>query len=133
MISCGRPISLVTTYIAAALAFLSLVGCDPLCANHVLKEIPSPDKKYRAFLFRRDCGATTSFNTQVSVLLSSQSLVDGGNVFIIDFKKSVSTPSEVQVGWPRNGTLWIRYVGHEVRIFRQEHKLGEVSVVYDAR
>lgn len=39
MISCGRPISLVTTYIAAALAFLSLVGCDPLCANHVLKEI----------------------------------------------------------------------------------------------
>jgi len=117
--------------IAGALVAIALTHCDPLYANRVLKEVPSPNKQYRALLFERDCGATTNFSTQISLLTSSQSLQGTGNVLIVDF--SVSKPSEVQVEWVENRRLRIRYVGREVRVFRQVHKLGAVAVVYDVR
>jgi hypothetical protein len=119
--------------VGGTLISIALAHCDSLCSNRVLKEAPSPNKHYRAVVFERGCGATTGFNTQVSLLTSSQGLRGSGNIFIVDFAKSMSKPSDVQIGWAENRKLWIRYVGHEVRIFRQEHKLGEVAVAYDVR
>jgi hypothetical protein len=124
-----------TRLILGTFISIALAHCDPdpLCSNKVLKEVPSPDKQYRAVLFQRDCGATTDFSAQISVLPSSQGLRSTGNVFIVGFTKTVSVSSDVKIGWADNRTLWIRYIGEEVRIFRQEHKLGEVAVMYDAR
>lgn len=44
-----------------------------MCANRVAVEAKSPDNRYKAVIFERDCGATTDFSTQVSILLPSQS------------------------------------------------------------
>ena len=59
-------------------------GCG-LCANDEVVRIPSPDTKFEAVVFQRDCGATTGFSTQVSVVTRGASLPnEAGNVFIAD-------------------------------------------------
>jgi hypothetical protein len=97
-------------------------------------EALSPDKQYRAVVFRRDCGATTDFSTQVSLLSSSQSLQGSGNVFIVDLKKSVavSKPSDVQVQWTKNRTLTVRYASQQVRVFQQETRWNDVAIAYES-
>jgi hypothetical protein len=114
------------------LSFSALASCGPLCSNTVVTEALSPDKQYRAVVFRRDCGATTDFSTQVSLLSSSQSLQGSGNVFIVDLKKSVavSKPSDVQVRWTKNRTLTVRYASQQVRVFQQETRWNDVAIAY---
>jgi hypothetical protein len=58
---------------------------DNMCGNQILSESSSPDRTYRVVVFRRDCGATTGFSTQVSVLKAMQALPnESGNLFIAD-------------------------------------------------
>ena len=69
-----------------ALLALALVlsGCD-LCGNEVARTVLSPSGKMKAVVFNRNCGATTGFNTQVSILPVSSALPDdGGNTLILD-------------------------------------------------
>jgi hypothetical protein len=57
-------------------------GCG-LCRNEEQNRAKSPDGAAEAVLFQRDCGATTDFSTQISVLPSGSSLGDrSGNVFV---------------------------------------------------
>lgn len=59
-------------------------GCG-LCANDEVVRVPSPDAKFEAVVFQRDCGATTGFSTQVSVVTKGGSLPnEAGNVLIAD-------------------------------------------------
>jgi hypothetical protein len=41
---------------------------DDSCANQIVDIKISPDKNYQAVTFIRDCGATTGFSTQLSIL-----------------------------------------------------------------
>ena len=67
----------------AALLWLFASPSD-LCANDNLRESVSPNGTLKAVLFRRDCGATTSYSTQVSILPTSRQLPnEAGNVFIV--------------------------------------------------
>lgn len=64
---------------------LSIVGCESMCANVILQELPSPDKKLKAVIFQRYCGATTGFSTQVTILKYDEKLHKAkGNVFSAD-------------------------------------------------
>jgi hypothetical protein len=54
----------------ATIAFVPQVGCgaaDP-CGNSILERIPSPQGTHDVVIFERDCGATTGFTTQASVI-----------------------------------------------------------------
>jgi hypothetical protein len=56
-----------------------------MCANDLLTEIPSPDGALKAVVFQRDCGATTSFSTQISILWTNRPLPnETGNLFVAD-------------------------------------------------
>jgi len=93
----------------AAAAIVALAGCDPsfdsLCGNTVLKSLDSPDGKLKAVVFQRDCGATTGFSTQLSVLNAGDPLPnDGGNVFIADTDGGAALAG--QGGGPRVDILW---------------------------
>lgn len=58
---------------------------DTMCNNYLVAETASPnkDKKQKAILFTRDCGATTSFSTQISLLEDGEPLAnEEGNIFI---------------------------------------------------
>ena len=54
-----------------------------MCGNDVVARVPSPDGRLEAVVFQRDCGATTDFSTQVSVVRAGGSLPDaGGNLLV---------------------------------------------------
>ena len=68
--------------VVALLRFFALP--DDLCANDNLRESISPNGTLKAVLFRRACGATTAYSTQVSILPASRKLPDeAGNVFVV--------------------------------------------------
>jgi hypothetical protein len=61
-----------------------LAGCSQ-CENEQLSEASSPSGRPKAIAFSRNCGATTAFNVQVSVLPNDSKLGDGdGNVLVAD-------------------------------------------------
>src|SRR6516162_6733112 len=59
-------------------------GCDDPCGNTILESLESPDGKRVAVLFTRDCGATTSMSTQLSILDAEERLKGSGTTFIAD-------------------------------------------------
>src|SRR5262245_35356226 len=59
----------VTLAVLALTASATLYSCACfVCGNDVVAELPSPDGKYKAVVFVRDCGATTTWSTHVSVI-----------------------------------------------------------------
>ncbi|MDP3295060.1 MAG: hypothetical protein Q8M37_10010 [Nevskia sp.] len=74
----------------AAICVLVMLGgfyflVSTACINEPLQEISSPAGLLRIVVFQRDCGATTGFSTQASLLSAGQSLSDrGGNLFVAD-------------------------------------------------
>jgi hypothetical protein len=85
------------------LLLISLSGCiGDLCGNDPLTQEESPDKKHLAIVFLRDCGATTGFSTQVSILDAPAKLPnEGGNVLVVEGKYPGS------VRWEGNNKLVI--------------------------
>ena len=64
---------------------LGLVGCSADCVNEVREELVSPDGKRKIVVFSRNCGATTGFSTQASVLERAETLPnEGGSLFVVD-------------------------------------------------
>ena len=88
-----------------------LSGCG-LCVNELLQEARSPDGKYKAVAFNRNCGATVGNNVQVSIIPSNASMPDGtGNVFIEDHNQPVDEKSPIGLLWKdskssTNHALW---------------------------
>lgn len=96
------------------------------CANSVVADVPSPDGLRRAVVFERDCGATTDFSAQVSVLGNGDELPDeGGNTFI-----AAGRGQSVSVLWPDSRELRVRYDRRD-ETFRKESAAGGVSVTYE--
>lgn len=132
----------VLGYIAASIVGLVVVTIGLLwyftrdmCANSVLAEVGSPNGQFKAVVFERDCGATTDFSTQVSVLSASDSLENhGGNVFVADSDhgKAPRGPGggpDVRVTWLSDQRLRIEH--HSLaRVFKSEPRRKNVDIEY---
>ena len=107
---------------AAALMLAALLGYswlidrifEGMCANRISAEYPSPDGLRRAVVFERDCGATTGFSAQVSVLRRGEILGnEGGNVCVVE--ADGDTPddinAEISVSWAGPKELVIHSMG----------------------
>ena len=106
------------------------------CKNEILQDVPSPDGRRHAIVFQRDCGATTDFSTQVSVLTKNRTATDGGNVFVVDSDhgKAPAAPRggpSVIVHWLDKRTLEVHY-DSRARIFSQELRHDDTDVRYVA-
>jgi len=78
-----------------------------MCGNDVLQIVASPDKQVKAVIFERDCGATTGFSTQVSVLASGAKLPnDAGNVFSAETGHHGKIAPSGPGGGPVINALW---------------------------
>jgi hypothetical protein len=69
------------------LATLPLVfgGCADMCDNEISQSVVSPDGTLRAVVFGRNCGATTGFSTQLSIIPANSELPgEPGNVYIAE-------------------------------------------------
>ena len=66
-----------------AITFLFLVaGCDPECSDKIISKVSSPDGKFEATAFIRDCGATTDFSPQVYLCPKGEKMAKVGNIFV---------------------------------------------------
>lgn len=111
------------------LIFISilLLQCNfSLCGNEVLQEIPNTSKTLKAIKFSRDCGATTGFSTQVSILPYGSRLKDEpGNTFIINGQNTCETK------WITNSEIEIHYNKYE-QIFKNDSIVNGVKISFIA-
>ncbi len=108
----------------ATLLTLWSCGLSSTCDNEIVKEIYSPDKKYKAILFKRDCGATTGTSSQLSILKADEELENkGGNTFVID-------GGEIEkIEWHNLRQLTVHY-DSLARTFEMKDRLGDISIKY---
>jgi hypothetical protein len=110
-----------------AAASLALAGCEmALCGNRVLNVARSPDGRHAAVIFRRDCGATTGFSTQVSLAPNEATPDDSGNLLILGDEPGLSAQ------WLGPDRLLISY-RRGARLFRQESVRDGVRIEYRVR
>ncbi|MES2568682.1 MAG: hypothetical protein V4710_01355 [Verrucomicrobiota bacterium] len=114
---------LVVAALGVAAGFQFLAFFSPGCGNDVLSEIVSPDGAHKAVIFRRDCGATTDYSTQISILPAHKPLPNqSGDVFISDFVT-------VQVTWSSVKSLVISYPA-DARVYRAAKIFHDVAITY---
>jgi hypothetical protein len=115
-----------------------------MCANQIIQKIPSPDKKLKAVVFQRDCGATTGFSTQVSVIKANDKPSNAaGNVFSADtYHGKVSSgliggptvevvwqdPLQLQIKHPQNARIF--KATKEIKISTGLFKSEAVHIAY---
>ena len=86
---------------------LLFFGCDSrICSNKIIDEKVSPDSKYVASIFERDCGATTPYVRVVCLRLSNTKF-DPENYD--DWVFTIHGKSDVKVGWKSAEILKIFY------------------------
>ncbi|MFT7387850.1 MAG: hypothetical protein ACI8VC_001093 [Candidatus Endobugula sp.] len=66
-----------------------LTGCDSMCGSEQLSSQLSPNGKLKAISYLYDCGATTGFSTQVSILAVGDEITSSGNVITTDGKNRI--------------------------------------------
>ena len=106
------------------------------CGNDLVKEVRSPSGKMKAVVFQRDCGATTGFSTQVSLLSSNKSLPnESGNIFVATTDHGNAPAGAwggplVEVSWADDTHLFLRY-DKRAGLSKREESLGNVNVRYE--
>jgi hypothetical protein len=108
-----------------------------MCGNDSLADYASPDGETKVLVFQRDCGATTGFSTQASLVTINARLRNrSGNLFIADTDHGLA-PSGPG-GGPELGVLWessnrlVLQHHFRARIFKAEQRLRGVEVRYEA-
>lgn len=92
------------------------------CGNDILSTNDSPNGTYTAYVFARDCGATTSISYQLSILKKDQILENKvGNTFI--------SKEEFGVEWTDDTQLTVTYPT-SAETFKMNNKRGKVDIVY---
>ncbi len=101
-----------------------LAGCS-LCGNDIGYEEKSPSGKLKAVAFERDCGATTDFTTQISILRGDEKLPnEAGNLFMANGNL------KVRIKWEAEDKLVITYPS-DAKVGRKQPTQSGVSIRYE--
>ena len=98
--------SLISLVIIGIVVFFMFFA-GSMCQNQIHKEYLSPNKFLKAVIFQRDCGASTSFSTQISILDANEELDNAnGNIFA-----TKGHPDDVApiLNWKNNDQLNIQH------------------------
>ena len=116
----------------ACLIGIGLYALDSLfsgmCGNETFNEAISSDGGLKAVVFQRDCGATTGFSTQISLIAPMDKLEnDGGNIFIVD-----GHPNErkIEMVWINPKRLLIKNTSG-LYPHKKEQKFKDVQIDYE--
>ena len=119
-----------------AITLTCITACSDMCGNSIISRTASPDDRHEALLFQRDCGATTGFTTQISIVETGASESGSGNAFIADDDHGKARGGDwggpwAEVKWLASNHLLIRYAAKS-RIFDQNEAVGSVVLSYQA-
>lgn len=124
-----------------ALAVLSLTfslgGQASACNNVEIARAASPSGELTAVMFNRNCGATTSFSTQISIVAGGQEASDIGNIFRADTDHGKAQTGHwggpwAEMKWLAPDRLTIRYA-KGARLFEQQKAFEDVEITFEAR
>lgn len=121
--------------ITTLVGLLFLAGCSDDCNTTPVKISKAPDGLHTAVIFQRDCGATTDFSTQISVLGDGYSLSGSGNAFVADADHGTATTGDwggpwAEIEWVTSDHLVVRYAQNS-RIFEQDEQVSGVRISYE--
>lgn len=120
-------IGLVAGLISLAVAALVFIetALSPTCVNTIIKASENSSHEFVAVLFERNCGATTGFSTQVSIIHAGQELPgEVGNIYIAD-----GYPEHNGLTWISTKTLHIG--GARYDAYKREEKFMGVKITYE--
>lgn len=85
-------------------------------------------------MFQRDCGATTGFSTQISVLEKGDEPSGGGNTFRANDDHGAAAAGDwggpwAEMRWLASDHLLIRYAAKS-RLFEQEEEVLGIKISY---
>ena len=119
---------------ALAIGVLVVSGCTDVCENTEVKREMSGDGKHVAVMYQRDCGATTGFSTQISIIAKNEKLSGGGNTYVADSDHGLAFPGEwggpwADMQWLSPQHLQVRYADRS-RMFEQDDSVSGVRITY---
>lgn len=119
---------------ALAIIGAASAGCDHGCANRHLENVVAPGGARQATVFARDCGATTSMSTHVTISGRGDGPSGAGNVFIADADTGAVPTGPgggpvVRVRWEAADSLTIAH-HPRARIFKAERRRDDVRIGY---
>jgi hypothetical protein len=108
-----------------------------VCANQVLETVKSPDGAKNAVVFVRDCGATTDWSTQASVIGIGETISDSdtGNALVIGSDHGKAWPLAIK-GWPIIKPQWespnslLLHYSKDAAVFLQTKKVSNIEVKF---
>ena len=117
-----------------AAGLIALSGCSDGCGNSPISRADAPDGLHSAVMFQRDCGATTGFSTQISVLKQAQEPSGGGNTFRADADHGAAAVGDwggpwAEMRWLAPDHLLVRYAAKS-RLFEQQREVSGVTISY---
>ena len=127
------PVSVICV-VGAAFYFGLGAFFDP-CRNQEVGSFVAPGGKVKAVTFQRDCGATTGFSTQISILGASRNLPnESGNIFVADCDHGAAPAAphggpEVILVWLDSSHLEVRF-HPKARVFLSEPSFDGISITY---
>jgi hypothetical protein len=112
-----------------------LSGYADSCANSVINRTDAPDATYSAVIFQHDCGATTGFSTQISVVERGQQPSGTGNAYRADDDHGAAAAGTwggplAEAEWLAPDHLPIRYA-RKSRVFEQKRQVAGVKISYE--
>lgn len=117
-------------------SFACIDSGSSLCANSRLADYPSPDGRMKVVGFARDCGATTGFSTQASLLSIDADLVNQPGDIVIADNNHGACPSgpgggpELHVRWLAENRVVITH-HPKARLSRAETSRNGITVQHD--
>ena len=109
-----------------------------ICGNQVVSQGFSPDRKYKFIVFVRDCGATSGYSTQVSVVRSDWKFLDdeSGNVLTTSDRDTGRRTNkfggaEVKVAWTTNNKIKV-YLDNSAETVTKKSKVKGIEIVYES-
>ncbi len=120
-----KVFSVITIFIVLIIGVVVTYLFPDLCDNEIIKITTSPDNKYKLILFERNCGATTGFSTQISILKIGNNLeIQPGNIYI-----AKGYPSNYSISWKSNNSVYIS--GAKSEAFKKEIKINNIDILYE--
>ena len=107
-----------------------------MCGNDPVAEFVSADTSAKLVVFQRDCGATTDFSTQASLVKANTGPPAlGGNLFVADTNHGIAPSgtgggSELRARWEGPKRLVLQH--HvKARVFEAEQLLNGIEIRYE--
>lgn len=93
-----------------------------MCSNKIVQKLPSPNGDKMAYAFTRDCGATTGFSPQLSILDKDDKIQNKtGNTF--------RSNKDFTIEWLDEKQLVVNY-NKSSETYEMDKKVNGIKVVY---